>query len=381
MKLAFCLYKYFPYGGLQRDFLRFNQVARSRGHEVVVYCRSWQGPKPEGADIRLLPVRRLTNHASNRAFTVLLQEALRKDPVDAVIGFNKMPGLDVYYAADSCYQCSAREEHSSLYRLGPRYRHFSAFEREVFAPGHDTLVLLISEVERRKYLSCYPDVEERTVMLPPGISRDRCRPQDAGVRRNETRANLGIDQNEHLMLFLGSGFIKKGLDRAIRALASLPVEYRERSRLLVVGQDKPARFRRLAENLGVADRVIFVGGRDDVPELLLAADVMVHPALDEAAGIALLEAMVAGLPVIVTAVCGYAVHIGRAGAGKVLPSPFSQLELNKALHQALADRALRQSWQRAGLAYAASEDLWSMHTTGMDLIEEHVRQKQLVAVG
>ena len=64
----------------------------------------------------------------------------------------------------------------------------------------------------------------------------------------------------------------------------------------------------------------FLGGRSDVPRFLLGADLLIHPAYHENTGTALLEALVAGLPVLVTDVCGYAHYIAEADAGRVLPS-------------------------------------------------------------
>jgi UDP-glucose:(heptosyl)LPS alpha-1,3-glucosyltransferase len=54
MKLAFCLFKYFPYGGLQRDFLRIARVCRERGHEVHVYTMQWEGDVEPGLPIHFI---------------------------------------------------------------------------------------------------------------------------------------------------------------------------------------------------------------------------------------------------------------------------------------------------------------------------------------
>ena len=209
-------------------------------------------------------------------------------------------------------------------------------------------------------------------MLPPGIARDGCAGDDAPIRRRAARAMLQAADGEQLFLFVGSGFIKKGLDRAIRGLANARSEQSHHPmRLLVVGQDRERRFRRLARKLGVAAEVQFLGGRDDIPELLLAADALVHPALDEAAGIVLLEALVAGLPVICTDVCGYAHHIAAAKAGLVLRSPFLQDDLNRAMLRTL-DGVYRSQCRETGLVYARLTDLYSMHSTGAELIERAV---------
>ena len=120
---------------------------------------------------------------------------------------------------------------------------------------------------------------------------------------------------------------------------------------------------------GVAERVSFLGGRDDVPDLMLAADALVHPARSEAAGAVLLEALVAGLPVVVTGVCGYAHHIAAAEAGVVLSHPFQQHALDDSLAQILAPE-FNARCRRGALAYARGEDIYSMHRTGADLIEQ-----------
>jgi UDP-glucose:(heptosyl)LPS alpha-1,3-glucosyltransferase len=368
MKIAFCLYKYFPFGGLQRDFMRFLTEAQSRGHDCRIYCIKWQGEQTEGADLRFVPAKAMSNHRRNEIYADYVSADLNNDPVDVVFGFNKMPGLDIYYAADSCYEDKAQNSRGWLYRLGARYKHFSAYEKAIFGRGVNTDILLISETEKDKFIQHYGTEQERMFMLPPGISKDRCAPDDAASIRQQFRDEFKLCRDDKLLLFIGSGFIKKGLARAITALASLPQESRQKTYLHVLGQDKEAKFRRLAESLGVDKQVVFMSGRDDVPRFLLAADALIHPALDEAAGIVLLEALVAGLPVLVTDVCGYAHHIANANAGIVLNTPFKQNELNSALREML-DVAKAAHWQDNAINYSQTEDLYSMHATGIDLVE------------
>jgi UDP-glucose:(heptosyl)LPS alpha-1,3-glucosyltransferase len=345
------------------------------GHHCRVYYIFWQGDELAGVDMRRVPVSALSNHRRNSRFTEWVRADLAADPVDGVIGFNKMPGLDVYYAADSCYLEKALTERGWLYRRGARFRHFAGYEEAVFGPGNNTRILMISETEQAKFEHRYHTEPARMHMLPPGISPDRCAPEDAPERRRAIRQKLGLEAGDHAMLFVGSGFIKKGLDRAIRTLARVSESQPSITvRLFVVGQDRQRRFRRLGKRLGVGDAVIFLGGRDDVADLLLGADALIHPALDEAAGIVLLEALVAGLPVVVTDVCGYAHHITAARAGIVLQSPFSQEDLDGAILRTL-DGVYRARCRESGLRYARLTDLYSMHSAGAKLIEQFVEQK------
>ncbi len=129
MIVAFCLYKYFPFGGLQRDFMRIASTVAARGHHVRVYTQSWEGDCPKAFELIQVPVKSHTNHGRNAEYYAWVQNHLKEHPADRVVGFNKMPGLDVYFAADVCYAEKVAQEKGFLYRLTSRYRHYAAFER------------------------------------------------------------------------------------------------------------------------------------------------------------------------------------------------------------------------------------------------------------
>ena len=376
MRIAFLLYKYFPYGGLQRDFRRFVEEVQQRGHQCRVYYISWQGEPIPDADLRCVPAFALSNHRRNERFLRRVQADLLADPVDGVIGFNKMPGLDVYYAADPCFLDKALMDRSWWYRRGARFRHFAAWERSVFGPDSDTQILLISDSERAKFEQHYHTQPQRLHMMPPGVAPDRKASEDAPRRRKAMRQSFGLDAQELVLLFVGSGFITKGLDRAIQSVASVREAQPSVSvRLLVVGQDKQRKFQRLSKRLGVADAVSFLGGRDDIADLMLGADLLIHPARAEAAGIVLLEAVVAGLPIVVTDVCGYAHHVKAARAGIVLPAPFCQAQLDAAVMRNI-DGVFRADCRASALLYDQWTELYSMHSTGAELMLDLIQQKQ-----
>jgi UDP-glucose:(heptosyl)LPS alpha-1,3-glucosyltransferase len=373
--VAFCLFKYFPYGGLQSDFMRIAVACQKRGFNIVVYVRSWEGPVPDGFEVRTVPVKAFSNHGKAHQYVQWVSRALKKNPVAAVVGFNRMPGLDVYFAADNCYAQKAVNQRISLYRLSPRYRIYKALENSVFSDKSNAQILLISEPQKHGYIEFYGTSTERLHLLPPGMDRARRRPNDAEGIRRKFRNKLNIGDNECMLIQVGSGFVTKGLERSIRALASLPEQLLSKTRLFVVGQDRAERFKRLAKKLGIEHQVVFLGGRDDVPSLLLAADLMVHPSVNEAAGIVLLEALAAGLPVVCTAACGHALHVERSGGGSVLAEPFSQEKLNERLCRLLSEGNLLE-FGKNGLAYAEATDLYSQHERAADLIEDIARKKR-----
>jgi len=154
MNLGFALFNYFPYGGLERDMLTFARVCQGRGHDITIYTGEWQGDKPE--DIRLIQfeLHAYSNHARANEFAVRLQQA--RDPKHhAMVGFNKMPGLDVYYAADVCYAEKAFEERNIFYRMTPRCRTYLALEKSVFGCDSKTEIMMISKAQIDVYRRYY----------------------------------------------------------------------------------------------------------------------------------------------------------------------------------------------------------------------------------
>jgi len=368
MQLAFCLYKYFPYGGLQRDFLRIAAACQARGHAVRVYTLEWNGEVPEGFELVRVPVKALANHRRYARYTAWVARDIAARPVDRVIGFNKMPGLDVYFAADPCFEDKARTLRNPLYRWSGRYRHFAAYERAVFAPASTTRILLISPAQQSVFTHYYGTPAERFHLLPPGIAADRRAPPDAAQIRAAFRDEHGLAADDRLLLQIGSGFKTKGLDRSLAALAALPAALKRRTRLIAIGEDDARSFVLQARTLGLSDRVSILKGRSDIPRFLLGADLLIHPAYQEAGGIVLLEAIVAGLPVLASSVCGFAHYIEAADAGRVLPAPFEQAHLDAALAEILDDDALRARWRANGLAFAERADIYSLPERAADLI-------------
>jgi len=373
MKIVFCLFKYFPYGGMQRDFLRIASECARRGHEIHVYTMHWDGEKDPSLHIHQLKVKGRTNHARAKAFSRMVGELIAGPDRPLVVGFNKMAHLDIYYAADVCYQSRVKVSRGFFYRLMPRYRTYLALEKAVFA-DEPTEILLLSAAQQAEYAACYGTDTKRFHLLPPGITRDRLAPPDAALQRAAKRKKLRLADDQLMLLMVGSGYRTKGLDRAILSLAALPEPLRSRCHLYVVGKGDAAPYRRQAKELMLDHQLHMMGPRQDVLPYLLAADLLLHPSYHENTGTVLLEAMAAGLPVLTTAVCGYAHFVTEAGAGEVLPASFSQPDWNAALEKMLISPGLSNLGAR-GAQFAATADIYSLPERAADFIEQQVKQR------
>lgn len=373
MHLGMALFKYFPFGGLQKDFLRIAEEALAQGHRVTAFTRQWRGDKPEGLELVLAPSGwkkgGWQNHVKDRNFSRWLASVRGDYALDALLGFNRMPGLDFYFAADPCYRANRAQSWRSRFSL--RARHFLDFERAVFTPGHGTQIFTLTVKQKREYRDCYGTEEERFTPVPPGIGRDFAYdPQAAEAARQFVRERVHAVEGDVVFLHVGSDFRRKGVDRCIEALAGRP-----RARLAVVGQGGADKYLRQAQALGVADRVHFAGPSEEVRQWMMGADVLLHPAREEAAGMVLVEALIAGLPAIVSGCAGYATHIERSGAGRVLAEPFSQEQFGEVLMEALDDD-VRNSWHKFALTYSREADLYNLGSVVLEKIRSELEARR-----
>ena len=324
-RLAFAIHRYFDYGGLERDLLRVARACAQRGHEVHILTSDWDGPRHAGIEVHLLALRARTNHGRSREFAGAVHRLVRQKSFDCLIGFNKMPGLDVYWCGDPCLAEHLRQTKLPFVRWLARYRTYLDLEARLFGKISDAELLVLSEPEGERIIRHYETDKSRMHLLPAGIDRRRFQTlDDEPQKRVSLRKELGIADADVIALMVGSSFKRKGVDRALQAAASLPEPDCRRTWLVVVGNDDAGPFQGLARRWKFADRILFTGGRDDVADFYRSADFFVHPARQETAGHTLLEAMACGLPVLATENCGYAFHVQRAARAWFVRIPSSR---------------------------------------------------------
>jgi glycosyltransferase involved in cell wall biosynthesis len=175
---------------------------------------------------------------------------------------------------------------------------------------------------------------ERIRVVPPGVNLASFFPP---TDRATERRQLELPAGPPLVLFVGHDFRRKGLDRLIYAVARM----REVALVAVVGGRDPAPFRALAVDVGVSDRLVFIGARTDTERLYRAADVFVLPTRLEMWGGTVVEAMASGCPPIVTSCAGSADVVESGRTGFVLSEPYNVEELAAQLDMLVASPRLR----------------------------------------
>ncbi|MDI1308261.1 MAG: glycosyltransferase family 4 protein [Methylotenera sp.] len=356
--------------------LRIANDCAKLGHTVTIYTGEWRGDKPQGnVQHIILPSKGLLNHQRYQCLLDAMHAALKLEPVDFVVGFNRMEGLDAYYAADPCFIARAYEEKSWFYRLSARFRFFKRCENAVFAKQSNCEILLLTSRDKMEFQHWYQTPDSRLHLLPPNIPVDKFKNKDRTSARSYLLKQFDLPEQANVILTVGSAYIRKGVDRVITALAALPTAVRDNTWLVAVGEYESSNtFNKDAKKLGIAGRCIQAGGRADVADLMLGANLLAHPARSELAGLVIIEAMTAGLPVLLTDVCGYASHVKNAGAGVVLDSPFNQSQCNQALYAMLMADSL--TWAQGAIDYTQNILRNSSPSSEADLIIGFALTKQ-----
>lgn len=372
MKLAFVIFRYFPFGGLQRDMLALAQFFQQQGHAITIFCNRWQGEKIAGIEVVEIPARGVFNVAGVKNFVDQFMQKFPRAEFDALIGFNKMPGLDIYFAGDTCFAYKAYCERNWLYRLMPRSRLYLRYEAAVFAEHSATRVLSLVDGEQKKFARFYATPPERFHALPPGILPEHIActdPQSAYVR---LRAELHLAASTRVILCLGSGFHTKGVDISIATFAELQKQF-PHSALLVVGNDEPGKYRAQATALNVAEKVFFLGARSPVGDLLHGADLLLHPARKELAGNVILEAMLCACPVLASDHCGYAHYVVEHQLGELIAKSATPASIAQQIHTLLL--VDKSHWQIQADKLPQRSDFFARAQSALETIATIVQQK------
>lgn len=377
MKIAIGILRLLPRGGLEDHAIRLAEALAARGHEVVMHTTG-RLPGIGVATVSLDRRRKaLTNHGRMAAFAADFGDATR-GRFDRVVGFQPMPGLDVLFLADHLRN---RPDAPLLKRLTPRFRGYAGLEAACFGPASRTRIMGLARPQLRAFVERYPGAVARMAILPPTITGERRKPHlRTPELREEMRTRLGVDRQAPVWLWLGLQPHIKGLDRAIEALASALAS--APAAILLVGGVAPgdgklAALVRRAAQLGVSHRICWLGylSGEDVPAHFAAADVLAHPARVDVTGAVILEAIINGLPVVATDCCGFAPHIERSGAGKVVGTPFSPEGFASALAEVGGPG--NAVFSANGIDYGQSPELYSGLSVACDLIEAGAWPRQI----
>lgn len=301
-------------------------------------------PPVRGLTIRRLRVPPMPAPARVLATAALARLAVRRGRWDVVQSHERTLGQDVYRAGEGCHRAylALRDERAGR----PLYhRAVLALERRLFATTPE--IVAIARAGKAEIERLYGVAPSRVTVVYNGVDLARFHPDNRARLGAAARGEAGVPADAWTLLFVGSGFARKGLGTAIEALAALDDRA---ARLLVLGRGETAPYRALATGLGVADRVRWLGARPDAERWYAAADALLLPARYEPFGNVHLEALASGAPVVTSTRSGGAEVVEEGVSGAVRDA-----DDVRGFADAIARLRTRGAGERAQLARRAAE--------------------------
>ena len=185
--------------------------------------------------------------------------------------------------------------------------------------------------------------------------------------RKEVRKKLGIRSQEKVIIAIGNLILYKGhldlLEAARKVLKHIP-----KALFLLVGEDRGIgrKLKRISIDLGIGEKLRFLGLRDDIPQLLAASDISVLPSHEEGFSNVILESMAAGLPVVATKVGGNSEAVIDGVTGWLVP-PKNPAAMAEKIVDLLHDPQRARSWGKQG------RDRVNKKFTIERMVQEHIK--------
>jgi UDP-glucose:(heptosyl)LPS alpha-1,3-glucosyltransferase len=347
MKIGVIRQRYTPIGGAERYLDGVIRELVARGHDVHVFANSWRGDS-DGFTFHRVPMVRVSSFLKVLSFALSARKVVRQARCDLVFSLERTLEQDVYRAGDGCHREWLRRRAQFVsplkrlnIRLNPLHQTLMRIERRTFSPRCTGRIIANSRRGKREIVELYGYPAEGIEVIHNGVDTRRFTPRKGTVPGN------GVT-----LLFVGTGWERKGLGFAVRSLAALPAHVR----LRVAGKGNVGEYRSLAETVGVAQRVEFIGTGEDIVGVYQNADLLVHPAIYEPFANVCLEALACGLPVITSAANGASEVIEPGENGAVVERP-ERIESLAAAIAPFLDRERRAKASRAARGTAEAHGL------------------------
>jgi len=360
LRIAILVERFAPgTGGVENVAWQVAHELARVGEDVTVLTRNAEpkGDLPDSAPPRVAVQRVRVPSAWQPlrvlAFSRATANAAGRGAFDVVHSFSRTRTQDLYRAGGGSHADYLRRSHTptgaALRRLSPRHRVLLSIEARVFNDPTQR-IQCASKLVADALIADHEVSTERILLLPNAVDADRYGSPAALEAGRRLRVELD-EKAERIWLFPASGWRRKGLPLLFEALARI----RDPGlRLWIAGRDDPGSWQKAASRLGIADRVRFLGSRDDLEAVYGAVDGMVLPTRYDAFANVTLEAAVSGLPIITTHSNGAAEWLGEdvclvedandpVALAKAF-APFADAERRRNLGRRAREKALLLDW-------------------------------------
>ncbi|MBX9577337.1 MAG: glycosyltransferase family 4 protein [Chthoniobacterales bacterium] len=325
MTIGFLRRGYSSAGGAEAYLKRLAEGLRREGYRVILLgTGEWPREEWPGGETIVLPQKNL------RDLGVAALRVKKEQQLDLLFSFERVPGCDIFRAGDGVHAAWLDRQalvqpwwQRLMSKMNRKHREVLRLERELFSPESKTKIIANSHMVAQEIRNCFSVSPSRITVIPNGV------PTPASIapeQRAAFRKEFGMGEKECTVLFVGSGWKRKGLETALMAVEKVNQCHPDvRMRLWVAGKGKSHHYQSPA--------VKFIGPVKELSRLYAAADIFILPTLYDPFSNASLEALAAGLPVITSAANGCSEILDSSIHGSIVADPRDVEAFAAALHQ------------------------------------------------
>lgn len=323
MKIAVLRKQYTFHGGAEGYSGSFIERLAQEGHEIHIFAIKWQVNSSHN-NVHFHKVPALTFNSFFRELTFAISSFIimkkRRRYFDIIQTHDKTFYQDIYRAGDGCHieWLKQRWQRTNLWGklsivFNPYHWLILDLERSIFKQHRYKKIIAISELVKTNIIGNYGVTLADIEVIYNGVDIDKFHPANKNKYRTEIRQKHGLKDSDFVVLFMGSGFERKGVGYLIKAVETIPHQLA----VLIAGKGDAKKF----SNVIKRQRIIFCGPQKDNYKYYAAADLFVFPTVYEPFGNVHLEALASGLPVITTKNSGAAEIIKDDIHGFVIQTP------------------------------------------------------------
>lgn len=323
MKIAIIRKKYTFHGGAEGFSSSLIENLANDGHEIHVFAITWRTDREHyNIFFHKVPAVTFISFLRDMSFAVSTYVQLKKTGkyFDIIQTHDKTLYQDIYRAGDGCHIEWLKQRWKRLgfagrasIVLNPYHWLVLALENIIFRGRRYRKIIAISEMVKRNIIENYGVSAADIEVIYNGVDTNRFHPRNREKYRREIREKHGLSENDFVVLFVGSGFERKGVRYLIKAVESLesPVS------LMIVGKGPAGKFMKPPHR----QRLVFCGPQEEIYKYYAASDIFAFPTMYEPFGNVHLEALASGLPVITSGNSGASEIIKNGVHGYVVEDP------------------------------------------------------------
>lgn len=329
MKIALIRQKYTPFGGAERYMARLIDGLADNGHEVHVFAAQWDSDGKQKAIFHRVPIIKFPGWLKNLTFSVNCRRLLAQESFDVVFSLERTLRQDIYRAGDGCHRQWLIQKNLGKGLLAWLATYLNLLqlvyiwlEKRLFTDPELKTIIANSCRGKDEIIALYGVNPDKIQVVHNGVDVPEVTAQEREESRDKLADTYGIGKQLRI-LYVGSGFRRKGVPALIQAAALLEIPFH----LFIVGKGRLGAYRRLAQRLGIGRQVTFTGPRKDVELFYKGCEVFAFPTLYDPFSNATLEAMAYGLPTVTTLYNGVSELIEDGQNGYLLPDPLDAAQL------------------------------------------------------